>query len=119
MMFVVRTTAGGSIPESVPIKAVRETPTTVRDGAGKFDYFCVGTEETVAAFRQEGLEVIELRDGWYEIAAQGGVAIWGQGRYWEVRSDPFTVKEAAGAAGVDAEPSGEEVVDVRGEIFGV
>jgi hypothetical protein len=48
------------------------------------------------------------------------VAIWGQGRYWEVRDTPFSVREAAGPEGeMPGEAENGSVVDVRKSIFGV
>ena len=49
----------------------------------------------------------------------GGVAIWGQGKYWEIRDTPFTVKEAVGpAADSEAAPADSEHVEIRRAIFG-
>jgi hypothetical protein len=121
MMFIVRSRGERPQAASIAIKAVRKTPAIIPDGAGKTDYFCVGDAEAMAALRAAGSEVVELRDGWYEDDAGGGVAIWGQGKYWEVRDTPFTVKEAAGPAAGEArsaEPAGD-LVNVRGAIFGV
>ena len=53
----------------------------------------------MAALRASGWEVVELRDGWYEDDRGGGIAISGQGKYWEIRDTPFTVKEAVGPGG--------------------
>ncbi len=33
-----------------------------------------------------------VHDGWYADDTGGGVAIWGQGRHWEIRDTPFTVR---------------------------
>jgi len=50
----------------------------------------------------------------------GGVAISGQGRYWEIRDTLSTVKDAAGPAATAASSKAEaEHVNVRGAIFGV
>jgi hypothetical protein len=35
--------------------------------------------------------IVPLHDGWYPDELGGGVAVWGNGRYWEVRSSPFDV----------------------------
>ena len=80
----------------VVVKLSRDTPAIVKDGAGKTDFFCVGEAAAIAALRDSGLQVVELRDGYYEDGKGGGVAIWGQGKYWEIRSEPLTVAEACG-----------------------
>ena len=115
MMFILR--CDGEAPASVPVKARRKTPAIVPGGAGKTDFFCVGTTEEMAALRGAGLDIVELRDGWYADDAGGGVAIFGQGRYWEVRDTPFTVREASPPGGDPPAAAGEQV-DVRGAIFG-
>jgi hypothetical protein len=61
---------------------------------------------------------VALADGWYAEDGGGGVAIWGQGRYWEIRDTPFTVKEACGPAAAAGEAEAEPV-NVRGAVFGV
>jgi hypothetical protein len=120
MIFILR---GGEPPDcdSIQVKLARKTPETVPGGAGKTDRFCVGDAETIAALRAEGREVVELRDGWYADDTGGGVAVWGQGRYWEIRDTPFTVREAVGPAaeGAQADGGGGDLVNVRGAIFGV
>lgn len=120
MMFVVRSAQGAPETAVVQIKAKRRTPDIVPDGAGKTDYFCVGDTEAMAALRDQGWEVVELRDGWYAGDNGGGVAMWGYGKYWEIRSEPFTVAEAAGPdGGAISDAGGDELVNVRGAIFGV
>ncbi|HYM71825.1 MAG TPA: hypothetical protein VET89_02515 [Stellaceae bacterium] len=121
MMFIIR--SGGDEPSaaSIQVKAVRKTPAIVSDGSGKIDYFCVGEAEAMAALRTQGWEIVELRDGWYDDDAGGGIGISGHGKYWEVRDTPFTVKEAVGPAG-EASGTGAgngDMVNVRGAIFGV
>ena len=106
----------------VRIVLVRQTPAIVADEAGQTDLFCVGDEAALGRLRDRGWNVIALRDGWYADDGEGGVAVWGQGLYWEVRDTPFTVKEAGGpGGGVPEGPSGEggETLDVRRGIFGV
>ena len=120
MMFIVRN--AGEQPEGlgVQVKLSRATPPTVPDAAGKTDFFCTGDPEAMAALRAAGCNVVELHDGYYEDGRGGGVAIWGQGRYWEIRDTPFTVKEAVGPAGnTQPAPAEGEHVNVRGAIFGV
>jgi hypothetical protein len=120
IMFIVRGTKDLPPPKSVDIKVTRTTPAIVRHGGGKSDHFCVGTPEDVAALRDGGWEIVELRDGWYEDDSGGGVAIFGHGKYWEVRDTPFTVKESVAPGGeTSPDNSPGEPVNVRGAIFGV
>lgn len=120
MMFIVRTS--GELPAlaGVALKAQRLTPAMTPDAAGKTDHFCVADEATVGVLRARGLDVVELRDGWYADDSGGGIGIFGHGRFWEVRDTPFTVKEAVGPA--ETVTSGQtetEQVNVRSAIFGV
>ena len=121
MMFIVRGAAAAPSVAAVQVKLTRQTPAIVPGGAGKTDHFCVGDPEAMAALGTEGWEIVELRDGWYADDSGGGVAISGQGKYWEVRDTPFTVKEAVGPGGDarSATEGGGEHVNVRREIFGV
>jgi hypothetical protein len=119
MMFIVR--SAGDRPEvpGIAVKLTRDTPPIVKDGAGKTDFFCVDEAEAIAALREAGWQVVELRDGYYEDGRGGGVAIWGQGKYWEIRADPFTVEEAVGPdAGSDTASADPEHVEIRRAIFG-
>ena len=119
MMFILRTTAQPPDTPGVQVKLARQTPAIVKDGAGKTDFFCLGDAEAIAALRAAGETVVELHDGYYEDGRGGGVAIWGHGRYWEIRDTPFTVKEAVGpTAPGDAAPREGEQVEVRRAIFG-
>jgi len=120
MMFIVR--SAGERPEGadIQVKLSRSAPANVPEAAGKTDYFCVGETEAMAALRSAGWAVVELHDGYYEDGLGGGVGIWGQGKYWEIRGTPFTIKEAVGpSAGPDAGAQEGEQVNVRGAIFGV
>ena len=120
MMFIVRT--AGELPEAANIRVLlsRKTPPMVPDAAGKTDFFCVGAAEAMAALRDSGATIVELHDGYYEDGVGGGVGIWGQGKYWEIRDTPFTVKEAVGPTGeTEAGAAEGEQVNVRGAIFGV
>jgi hypothetical protein len=121
MMFIVRSAGGKPDAIGVEIKVVRKTPPIVPNAAGKLDFFCVGEAAAIASLRAEGWEVVELRDGWYEDDSGGGIVISGQGKYWEVRDTPFTVKEAVGPMAETASAgNGEgEVVNVRRAVFGV
>ena len=119
MMFIVR--SAGERPEmpGLDVKVSRVTPPAVKDGAGKVDFFCVGGPDVMAALRKAGSEVVELRDGYYEDGQGGGVAIWGHGKYWEIRSDPLTVREAVGpTVAAETRPADGEHVEVRRAIFG-
>jgi len=120
MMFIVR--SSGKPPEApdIVVKLSRATPANLPDAAGKTDFFCVGEAEAMAALRASGWTVVALHDGYYEDGRGGGVGIWGQGRYWEIRDTPFTVKEAVGPT-APAEPGRAEgeTINVRGAIFGV
>jgi hypothetical protein len=119
MMVIVR--SSGAAPEApgVAVKLARPTPASLPDAANKTDFFCAAEAAALAALREAGWDIVGLRDGYHEDGKGGGVAIWGQGRYWEIRSDPFTVTEAvsprepAANAAVDAEH-----VEVRRAIFG-
>ena len=91
MIFIVRTEGGQ--PALPDIKMVRQTPAIVPGSTGKTDYFCLGDPE---AAKTAGCTVVGVHDGWYADDATGGMAIWGQGMFWEVRDTPFTVKQACG-----------------------
>jgi hypothetical protein len=121
MMFVVRSAERVADFGAAEVKVTRRTPEIVPNGAGKTDHFCVGDAEAMTALRERGLDIVELRDGWYADDAGGGIAISGHGRYWEIRDTPLTVKEAVGPAGAPAgSATGEgEQVNVRRAIFGV
>ena len=120
MMFIVRSTGAQPEAPGIQVKLRRKTPPNLPDAAGKTDFFCVGEAEAMAALGASGWTVVELHDGYYEDGLGGGVGIWGQGRYWEIRDTPFTVKEAVGPT-TPAEAGTEEgeQVNVRGAIFGV
>ena len=120
MMFIVRT--NGARPEAadIVIKLTRPTPAILPDAEGNTDFFCVGEAEAMAALRAAGWTIVELHDGYYEDGLGGGVGIWGQGKYWEIRDTPFTIKEAAGPTpAAEGSPAEGEQVNVRGAIFGV
>jgi hypothetical protein len=120
MMFIIRT--AGDPPQAANIRVMlsRKTPPSVPDAAGKTDFFCVGEAAAMAALRASGSTIVELHDGYYEDGAGGGVGIWGQGKYWEIRDTPFTVTQAVGPSGeAEADMAEGEQVNVRGAIFGV
>ena len=121
MMFIIRSSGAPPGTDSVAIKAARKTPAIVPNGAGKTDYFCVAETGVVPVLREQGWEVVDLRDGWYADDAGGGIGIFGHGKYWEVRDTPLTVKEAVGPAGeaAQSQAASGDLVNVRGAIFGV
>jgi hypothetical protein len=115
MMFIIRT--GGEQPTgtSFAIRLTRRTPALV--AGGMRDYFCDGDPDTAKA---QHLNVVPVHDGWYADDSGGGVAIWGQGRFWEIRDTPFTVRETSAQGPIQAAGATEaEVVNVRQAIFGV
>lgn len=119
MMFIVRSAGEKPQMPGVAVKLSRDTPPYVKDGAGKTDFFCLGEVEAIAALREAGWQVVELRDGWYDDGKGGGVAIWGQSKYWEIRSEKLTVVEAVGPSEqASAAPRDGEHVEVRRAIFG-
>jgi len=88
MIFVVRTTAAQQQPDSrLRVVRMRATPA----GPGQQDAFCIGDESEPDRLRADGWSVVLLHDGWYADDDEGGVAVWGNGRYWEVRATPFDV----------------------------
>jgi len=118
MMFIVRGNDGPAATAGIAVKLSRPTPAIVKDAGGKTDFFCLGGAAAMAALRAAGASIVELRDGYYEDGRGGGVAIWGQGRYWEIRAEPLTVSEACGPDGAAAGGKEGEHVNVRGAIFG-
>lgn len=119
MMFIVRSSAGCPEASDIRVKLRRKTPQVVRDAAGKTDFFCTGEAEAIAALRAAGWTVVDLHDGYYEDGCGGGVGIWGQGRYWEIRDNPFTIKEAVGPSSAESGGAEGEHINVRGAVFGV
>jgi len=114
MIFIVRTSAGQA--PTLDARMVRKTPAIVPDSAGKTDTFCLGDPEAAKA---EGWPVVPVHDGWYADDQGGGMAIWGQGMFWEVRDTPFTIKQACGpeAWPADLRHDRDAVVNVRQAIF--
>ncbi len=108
MIFIVRTEAA-NIPQQ-EIKMVRQTPAIVPGSAGRVDYFCLGDPE---AARTSGLPVDAVHDGWYADDHGGGMAIWGQGMFWEVRDTPFSVRQACGPASLPPGPGDDRNPDVN------
>jgi hypothetical protein len=92
MIFVVRLALGGEPPASsadLRILRMRATPGLVAGAPGEHDVFCVADAPEV--LEADGWSVVPLHDGWYADDAGGGIAVWGNGRYWEVRATPFDV----------------------------
>jgi hypothetical protein len=118
MMFLVRTNGKSPDAAGIAVKFRRATPADPPGSAGSIDFFCVGEAPALAALREVGWNIIDLHDGYYEDGNGGGVVIWGQGRYWEIRDTPLTVKEAVGPAESAAEERAAEHVNVRSAIFG-
>jgi len=115
MMFIIRTL--GEMPSGTGfgIRLARRTP--VQASGGTRDFFCDGDPD---AAKGQGLNVVAVHDGWYADDTGGGVAIWGQGRFWEIRDTPFTVRETSAEAAVrtDGAVADGEIVNVRQAIFG-
>ncbi len=114
MIFIIRTEAGPLPP--LDIKMVRQTPAIIPGASGRIDVFCNGDPQAAQA---AGWTVVPVHDGWYADDGPGGMAIWGQGMFWEVRDTPFTIRQACGP---DAWPpvvehDQEAVVNVRQAIF--
>ena len=91
MMFIVRGETALQLPADVVVELTRPTPDYVDAMPGSTDYFCNASAQDATHLEEDGATVIRLRDGWYE-AGGGGIAVWGGGRYWELRDTPFTVK---------------------------
>jgi hypothetical protein len=124
MMFIVRRRGerpdDATLGSGVRIALVRRTPEIVAEHQDEIDLFCVGDESAPERLEGQGWRVVRLRDGWYQADDEGGVAIWGQGLYWEVRDTPFSVQAAAGpVSDAAAGASDGDEVNVRRAIFGV
>jgi hypothetical protein len=120
MMFIVRGRGQRPSEPGLRVALVRRTPSLVATEAGQVDLFCLADEAVAERLREQGWNVVNLRDGWYQADDEGGVAIWGQGLYWELRDTPLSVREAAGPGGeAPGKRDGDDrVLDVRGQIFG-
>ena len=124
MMFVVRTDGRWQdrwmSDAGVRVAVVRRTPDIVPESAGLVDLFCIGDDHAADHLRENGWQVVLLRDGWYADDHGGGVAIWGEGLYWEIRDTPLSVSEAVGpSSGAGVPEEAGEALDVRRGIFGV
>ena len=114
MIFIVRAETGDVPP--LDIKMVRQTPAIVPGSSGRIDFFCDGDPD---AARSAGWLVVPVHDGWYSDDTTGGMAIWGQGMFWEVRDTPFTVRRASGPEPWPprSEQDRDAVLNVRQAIF--
>lgn len=92
MLHLVTTSVPGQ-PEGIEPVASRRTPDYA--GGGTFDHFCELSAQETEALKGKGLKVRALSDGWYELDA-GGVAVWSDGRFWELRSSCFDVVSLGG-----------------------
>ena len=115
MMFIIRTEGEQAPGNEYTIRLTRRTPALV--SGGTLDFFCDGEPDTAKA---QHLNVVPVHDGWYADDTGGGVAIWGQGRFWEIRDTPFTVRRAsADGPTQQASAADGDAVNVRQAIFGV
>ncbi len=112
MIFIIRTDADG--PPAFDVKMTRKTPVILPNSEGHTDYFCLGDPAAAAKH-----PVVPVHDGWYADDAGGGMAIWGQGYFWEVRDTPLTIKQVCGpeAWPSSPKPDEDEAVNVRQAIF--
>jgi hypothetical protein len=118
MMFIIRTSEAPPSVADVEVKVSRKTPAIVPGGQDKTDHFCVAEPAVIDRLHDGGVPVVAVHDGYYEDGRGGGIGVWGQGKYWEIRDTPFTVKEAVGPT-QHAEGTAEgEHVEVRRAIFG-
>lgn len=114
MMFIIRTDGETPSGTGFAIRLTRRTPALVSGGTR--DFFCDGDLD---ALKEQRLNVVPVHDGWYADDTGGGVAIWGQGRFWEIRDTPFTVRETSAEGPVKSAGAADDVVNVRQAIFGV
>jgi hypothetical protein len=114
MMFIIRTEGETPSGTGFTIRLTRGTPAFV--AGGKQDFFCDGDVEAAKA---QQLNVVPVHDGWYADDTGGGVAVWGQGRFWEIRDTPFTVRETSADGPLKSTGAEGDIVNVRQAIFGV
>jgi hypothetical protein len=110
-MFIIRTHGETPSESGFNIRLTRRTPS----GETR-DFFCDGDPD---AAKQQKFNVVPVHDGWYADDTAGGVAIWGQGRFWEIRDTKFTVRQTSAEAAIPQDEAGTEIVNVRQAIFGV
>ena len=114
MMFIIRTDGEQPSGSGFAIRVTRRTPALASGGTR--DFFCDGDPDAAKA---QHLNVVAVHDGWYADDTGGGVAIWGQGRFWEIRDTPFTVRETSADGPIQSAAAEGDVVNVRQAIFGV
>jgi hypothetical protein len=115
MMFIIRTAGEQPSGSGFTIRLTRCTPALASGGTR--DFFCDGDPD---AAKLQHLNVVSVHDGWYADDTGGGVAIWGQGRFWEIRDTPFTVRETSADGPLQSSTAADgDVVNVRQAIFGV
>lgn len=114
MIFIVRGESGRVPPYDT--KMVRRSPAILPGSPGQTDTFCLGDPK---AAKSAGWPVVPVHDGWYADDSTGGMAIWGQGMFWEVRDTPFTVSQACGpeAGTAELQHDPDAVANVRQAIF--
>ena len=71
---------------------MRRTPAIVRTAEDQRDFFCLGDDGLAQRLRAAGWTVVPVKDGWYDDDSGGGLGVWGDGRYFEVRDTRFTVR---------------------------
>jgi hypothetical protein len=97
VIFIIRTRHGEPALNDPRLRIVhrRATPRQAATARGQVDLFCTGDDDAPQHAAATGGEVVRLHDGWYAdddaVNASGGVAVWGGGRFWEVRATPFDV----------------------------
>ena len=89
-LFIIR--SADPPPSDVRVQLVRQTPAIVRTAADQRDYFCLGDDAAVERLTAAGWTALPAQDGWYDDDTGGGVAVWGNGRYYEFRDSLFTVR---------------------------
>jgi hypothetical protein len=116
MMFIIRTSGEEPSGTGFAIRKARRTPAL--GSGGTRDFFCDGD---IASAKEQKFNVVPVHDGWYADDTGGGVAIWGQGQFWEIRDTPFAVRETSVDSAMPASDAGRDgdVVNVRKAIFGV
>jgi hypothetical protein len=118
LLFIVRSVAPLS---DLHVKLARGTPEMVRTAEGQQDYFVLGDQALMDRLAAEGARVVPLKDGWYADDKGGGVAVWGGGRFFELRSTMFSVRECIRPdTVVSSEETGspQETFNIRRAILG-
>ena len=100
-LFIVRAT---SAPPEVEVKLVRRTPTIVRAADDQRDFFCLADASAAQSLAARGWTVVPVNDGWYDDDTGGGVGVWGDGRYFELRDTLFTTVADAGPGRATPDP---------------